>query len=233
MKIAVAAGHTLRGSGSGAVGFLNESVEVRKIAVKVADLLKSAAHEVLYLQIDKADSYKGENYKTRVQRANEWGANLYVEIHLNKTEGGYGSEIYTYNGSNLTKAVNVLSNLAELGFRNRGIKNQNLYVIKHTRCEAMLVECCFCDSPIDYKLYNPDLIAKAIAKGIAGQALSTSTTKAVNPKGKDKYTVNYCLEFQKWYNNITQTKAPISQDGIYGKNTEKALQTITNIMKEF
>lgn len=35
-----------------------------------------------------------------------------------------------------------------------------------------------------------------------------------------------CLEFQKFYNNLTQTASPIAQDGIYGPATEAAYITI-------
>lgn len=52
-------------------------------------------------------------------------------------------------------------------------------------------------------------------------------------KSKPKYTVQYCLEFQKFYNNVTKTKAPLTEDGIYGPATEKAVNTIHNIIKQF
>lgn len=52
-------------------------------------------------------------------------------------------------------------------------------------------------------------------------------------ESKPKYTVQYCLEFQKFFNKVTKTRAPLAEDGIYGPATEKAIQTITNIIKEF
>jgi N-acetylmuramoyl-L-alanine amidase len=41
------------------------------------------------------------------------------------------------------------------------------------------------------------------------------------------------INFQKWYNKVTQTKAPLTEDGIYGPLTEEALQKIINIIREF
>lgn len=47
-----------------------------------------------------------------------------------------------------------------------------------------------------------------------------------------KEKVNYCLEFQKWYNKTTQTKAPILEDGIYGGETKKAYELIGRLIRE-
>lgn len=44
MKIAINAGHTLRGRGTGAVGYLNEMKENRKIAQRVTQLLKEVGY---------------------------------------------------------------------------------------------------------------------------------------------------------------------------------------------
>lgn len=43
--------------------------------------------------------------------------------------------------------------------------------------------------------------------------------------------VNYVLEYQKWYNKVTQTSKPITEDGIYGAQTLQALNTMELLIK--
>lgn len=180
----IGAGHTLSGLGSGAVGIVNESVEVRKIGKRVTELLKQNGQDSLYLQIDKADSYKGENYIMRVRQANQTGCKMYIEIHLNKTTGADGTEIYTYNANELPEAVRILDNFKKLGFKNRGIKKGNhLYVINNTKMKSMLIECFFCDSQKDVGLYNKvgvEGIAVAIAEGVLGREIKSETLEVQN-----------------------------------------------------
>lgn len=42
---------------------------------------------------------------------------------------------------------------------------------------------------------------------------------------------NYCLKFQRFYNQATQTKAPITEDGVYGKETFTAMNTMESLIK--
>ncbi len=53
---------------------------------------------------------------------------------------------------------------------NRGIKARELYVVRHTRCPAVLVEGGFINNPLDAQLLGNteyrDLLAKAIAEGV-------------------------------------------------------------------
>lgn len=54
----------------------------------------------------------------------------------------------------------------------------------------------------------------------------------INAENKPKkYNINFCLAFQKWYNQFT--KAKLVEDGIYGPNTEKALEKISSIIRDF
>ena len=56
-----------------------------------------------------------------------------------------------------------------MGFRNRGIKSEELAVINNTNMEAMLIEICFCDNPSDVALFKScyDNIARTIAGGVS------------------------------------------------------------------
>ena len=164
MRIVINAGHTKFNKGTGAVGFLEESRETRKIACKVMELLADTEHEVIPAIFDKSE----DNLKEAVELANIKNAHLFVSIHLN-AGGGQGSEIYTWKGKPLSRATKVLNGLANLGFNNRGIKDgSKLYVLKNTKCEAMLIEVCFIDNKTDVVLLKTqyDEVARAIVEGL-------------------------------------------------------------------
>lgn len=163
IKIVINAGHTKFGKGSGAVGRLIESIETRKIAYELMKQLADTGHEVIPAVFDRHDN----NLKAAVDTA--VNADLFLSIHLNGG-GGHGSEVYTWKGQKLIRAEKILKNLSALGFTNRGIKNgSSLYVIRNTKCEAILIEVCFVSSEIDFSLYHThgyEKLAAAIAKSL-------------------------------------------------------------------
>lgn len=162
MKIVINAGHTKFGKGTGAVGILNESRETRKIACKVMSYLADTEHEVIPAIFDRSE----DNLKQAVALSE--GADLFISIHLN-AGGGQGSEVYTWRGKELPRATKILNNLSMLGFKNRGVKDgSKLYVIRNTKCEALLIEVCFVDNINDANLLKlkREEIAWAIVKSI-------------------------------------------------------------------
>ena len=168
MKIALNAGHTLTGKGSGAVGYINESQEARKVVNAVKRYLEGKGHEVTLCNVDKAESQSACLYSI-ARKANLSNADLFVSIHFN-AGGGHGSECYTWKGNKTSAAVSVCRNLERLGFKNRGVKDgSKFYVISKTRMPAVLVEVCFVDSKTDCELYKSagvNIIAQAITRGI-------------------------------------------------------------------
>lgn len=161
-KIVINAGHTKLGTGTGAVGKLNESRETRRIAYHLMELLSFTEHEVIPAVFDKSDN----NLLDTVKVSNK--ADLLISIHLN-AGGGNGVEVYTWKGRKIPIAERICENISNLGFRNRGIKDgSNFYVIRNTpaTCESIIVECCFVDSDEDYKLYDVEEIAYEIFQAI-------------------------------------------------------------------
>ena len=165
MRIVVNAGHTKMGKGTGANGYLNESTETRKIAYELMKLLASSKHEVIPAVFDRS----ANNLQEAVELANNEGADLFISIHLN-AGGGQGCEAYTWKGQQVPQAVKACSYLKKLGFKNRGVKDgSGLYVIKNTKCTAVLLEVCFVDNKADADLYKQigySKIAKAIYSAV-------------------------------------------------------------------
>lgn len=166
MRIVINAGHTKQGVGTGASKYLNESKETRKIAYELMKLLADSKHIVLPAVFDLSSN----NLKEAVAVANNNNADLFISLHLN-AGGGTGCEVFTWKGEKGKQAASICDNLSKLGFRNRGIKDgSGLYVIKNTRCTAILVEVCFVDNLQEVELYKKvgvNAIAQAICNAIA------------------------------------------------------------------
>lgn len=168
MKIILNAGHTFSGAGSGAVGYLNESRETRKVVSLLAKKLQAEGHTVKIINVDKAENQSAYLYAV-AKRANQEGADLLVSIHFNAGKGR-GTECFTWKGKKHKAAVGICDELSKLGFKNRGVKDGSIfYLIRKTEMPAVLVEVCFVDSKADsdlYKSIGENKIARAICNGI-------------------------------------------------------------------
>lgn len=171
MRIGINCGHTVSGTkGCGAVGYIDESMETRRVGIKVERLLSAEGHNVCDCTDDYSSSVN-ENLKKIVGMANKQPLDLFVSIHFN-SGGGRGTEVFTYGGEKYEEAVNICNALSALGFRNRGVKDGgNLYVVRHTNAKAILVEVCFVDTDDAelYKKIGADKVAQAICEAITGQ----------------------------------------------------------------
>ena len=149
MKICINFGHALNGVGTGAVGIKKESIENRNTGNEVVSLLKkNSTHEILV-----ADFEGENNYVKAVNFANSNKVDLFVSIHFNSEANDLngngkttGTEVLIghLGSSALDEAKRIVNNISKLGFKNRGIKERpELYVLKHTKMAACLIECCF------------------------------------------------------------------------------------------
>ena len=168
MKIGINCGHTSQAPGTGAVGYINESTETRRVGGEVMKQLKTLGHTVVDCTVNKASSTNAYLSRT-VELANDTTLDVFVSIHFN-AGGGKGCEVYTYEGRQYPDALKVCENLARLGFKNRGVKaGSGLYVIRKTKAKSMLIEVCFVDTKSDCDLYNDmgvEAVARAIVDGI-------------------------------------------------------------------
>lgn len=186
MKIGINCGHTKSGTGSGAVGIINESVETREVGKAMMTLLKKGGHTVVDCTVDKASSTNTYLSKT-VDIANKNDLDLFISIHFNAGKGK-GTECYTWKGEKSEISTNICNELHKLGFVDRGVKDgSSLYVIKNTKAKAVLVEVCFVDNSSDVTLYKKKgstLIANAICKAIIGEDILEKDTDEYTDIGK-------------------------------------------------
>jgi len=169
LNIGVNDGHTISGFGTGAVGIIVEGEHTRLVGTEVRRLIKEAGHNAINCTVDYASSVN-ESLSKILDQANRQDLDWFIAIHFN-AGGGLGIETYTYGGRQYQDALDVCSNIAKLGFRNRGVKDgKGLYVIRKTVAKSMLIEVCFVDTEDadHYLQVGYKAIAKAIVEGILG-----------------------------------------------------------------
>lgn len=210
MVINVHGGHNAKAPG--ASGLLDEVAEDRKVKDLVIARLRALGHTA-YDCTDDDGATANACLKNIVARCNSHSADLDVSIHFNAAANDpagdgstTGTEVLVYSASSAAApyAANICAAIAALGFRNRGVKERpGLYVLKHTRAPALLVECCFVDDADDVALYRPEAMADAIVDGI---------TQVVSRR--------YTAQFQMWLNDTYN--AGLVVDGIWGPRTRAA-----------
>lgn len=176
--------------------------------------------------------------KTRTNKANNWGADVYVSVHHNANTGRWGNwtgvETFTYLGSNpkserLAKCVHPRI-VQAMGLRDRGMKKENLHIVRETKMPAILTEGGYMDSTIDILKLRSDAHMKAqgvaIAQGIAeyaGLKKNSGTTAAAKNYMDQGDQGDKVKELQQ---NLITLGLELEADGIYGKDTANAVMTL-------
>lgn len=185
MKIGLRGGHSP--NCKGAMGYLDEQSEVRKIYYELAPMLQAQGHTVVNCNSDEYSQSADLNKGTNTANAN--GCDVFISIHMNASGGaGNGTECWLYdanNGTMNTIADKICQNFAAKGFKNRGRKyNTGFHDLNATRMPAMIIETLFCDNSHDAGLYNAlgaKGIAELISAAIAGQPVSGGVVTPVQP----------------------------------------------------
>ena len=186
MKINIHAGHNPKGKvACGAIGLLDESTENRNVVKELKAILEAEGHIVYDCTCDNGTSVSDVINKIEANsKAN--AVDLDVRVHFNSgandkigNNKSTGVECLIYNTSNNKEAIakRICANIAQLGFKNRGVKiRTDLSILKKTKAPCILIECCFVDDFDDVKLYNAKSMAKAIAQGITNKTIEDKKT---------------------------------------------------------
>ncbi|HAT4350880.1 TPA: SH3 domain-containing protein [Clostridium perfringens] len=208
MKIAVRGGHNFQAKGASAL--IDETIEDRKVKDSVILNLRKEGHEVLDVTPGNCDVNTDLRYG--VNKAEEWGADLFISIHFDKAYDSYngalgtGTWICGAGGQAEVYARRIVNSIANgTGLRNRGVKtNPKLYELRKTSMPAVIIEVCFCEATTDvsiYKAKGSNLIGELIAEGICNKDIQTD-------------------------NIPSQTQSSVSLDGFYESSETKTNATI-------
>ena len=193
MRINVHAGHNPDGmTGCGGIGIIKESTENRKVKDEVVRQLQALGHTVYDCTVNDGRN-ASDVLKKIVSKCNANEVDLDVSIHFNGGRNDYsgdgktgGTEVFIYSADSAAAsyAAGVADAIADLGYTKRkdntysvaGVKvRPSLYVLKHTKAPAMLVECCFTDDKDDVERYDYKSMASAIVRGITGTSAADGT----------------------------------------------------------
>ena len=234
MKIAVRGGHCPNVPGSR--GIIDELKEDRLVKNDVIKYLNQIGVSVLDVTPPDSTSSSSADLSYGVNKANNWGADLFVSIHFNNAystyNGALGTEVCVYSENDV--AGRVVNGLASLGFKNRGQKiRTGLYELKNTKMKSMVIEVCFVESIEDVALYKRlghDAIGKAIAEAIVnGKATENTTTVQKEEVSKPVETTvsntdDWVARLQAECNKQGFSNQKV--DGIPGANTLKGCPTL-------
>lgn len=191
MRIGIDMGHTLSGAGTGAVGFVKETDKNREAGKRLIAMLQEKGHTVVNCTVDSSSN----DLADRVRKANAQKLDLFLSIHLNayqRTSSEMGVETYSLStsGTGRDKSVAIQNALvAATGWKNRGSKTANYYVLRNTTAPAVLTELGFCDSEGDMKKWNTEKIAAALFKGITGSEYVSSNPTPIPPSTGGEFKI--------------------------------------------
>ncbi len=184
LKIAIDAGHGLNTAGKRCMKQLdpNETREWSlnsRIATKLEALLTSYNCQVL--RVDDKTGKTDVALADRVNKANSWGADVYISIHHDagvRGGSGGGTTVYYYSSkaerANQARALYqaVVDQTGLKGNRSTPVKKYEYYVIKNTKAPAFLIENGFMDSSKDVPIILSDDHATKTANGLVGFLVS-------------------------------------------------------------
>ena len=153
MKIGLRAGHS--DNCEGAVGIVNEHDQMKLYYATVKALLESYGHTVIDCN-SNATTENGE-LSEGATKANINNVDFFASLHMNCYDTtAHGTEVLVSSESSgaYPIAQRLVSNFAELGFTNRGIKFVKDYEMNHINCGNLISEICFCDSNTDIAIFN-------------------------------------------------------------------------------
>lgn len=229
MKIAVRGGHCPNVPGSR--GIIDELKEDRLVKNAVIKYLNQMGVSVLDVTPPDSTSSSSADLSYGVNKANNWGADLFVSIHFNNAystyNGALGTEVCVYSEYDI--AGRVVNKMASLGFRNRGQKvRTGLYELKHTSMKSMIVEVCFVEATEDVALYKKvgyDYIGKTIAEALVNRSSGVTPTPTPTPEPVPTPTPQPTSKnYNSWIARLQEecNKQGFSNqkvDGIAGPNT--------------
>jgi N-acetylmuramoyl-L-alanine amidase len=186
MKIMIDAGHGLNTSGKRSPdGSLMEFEFNNPVAHFVRDLLLKYQDVQVQFSHDTT-GVVDVPLNTRANKANQWGADLFVSIHANAFGAAFNNAqgietfIYTNNRSEdraLAEKIQAAL-IARTGRVNRGVKTANFAVLRQTNMTSVLVENGFMTNREELNLLKMEEYQRSCAEGIVAGIVSQYNLKA-------------------------------------------------------
>ena len=156
-----------------------EADDVLRLGQAIAKLLRQKG-----IKIDETRSKDSTlTLQKRVEIEHKKQYDYFISFHRNafKPEAAAGAEVFVFSTTSKAKplADNIQKALVNVGFKNRGVKTADFYVLKHTKAPAILLEVGFIDHTADNLLFDQQFnkIATAIANAILNAPAPVRSSK--------------------------------------------------------
>lgn len=174
LKIAGCAGHGINTPGKRTPDDEREWSFNNKVILAFEKELESY-EGVEFLRTDDRTGKTDVPLRERTDKANAWGADLYLSYHHNANTGVWGTWTGTETlvqpgcSAKSREYANIIHavQLGVYGLRDRGVKEQNLHITRETHCPAVLMEGGYMDSVIDIKKLRDNSVLENSGKSIA------------------------------------------------------------------
>lgn len=169
VKIFIDPGHegVTKGLDPGAVG---NGLKEADLTLDIAKRMRGKLSTYNNVQVKLSrEGNKKLTLSQRAKMANDWGADIFISIHIN-AGGGIGFESYIYNGSVSSSTIAYQNIIHEeivkaTGWNDRGKKRENYAVLRETKMPAILTENGFIDNTTDANKLKNDSFLDKIAQG--------------------------------------------------------------------
>lgn len=183
-KVILDAGHGGQEPGATYEG-RQEKDDTLRLALAVGEILERNGVDVAFTRTE--DVYDTPFEKAQI--ANREGGDFFISFHRNSSPSanqysGVETLVFDRTGKKVELAENINRELADVGFRDLGIKERpGLVVLRRTRMPAVLVEAGFLNTEADNELFDAqfDRIAQAVANGVL-QTLGHETESQMPPE---------------------------------------------------
>ena len=225
MLIALDDGHGRETAGKRTPAFPDGSVmRENEFNAVTAEYLKEALERCGFAVLMVAHEEMDTPLKTRVVRANDANADVYISIHAN----AYGSDWNSANGiesivyekvmghSRTYELAQCIHNalIAKTGRRDRGIKRSGeLYVLKHTKMHAVLLECGFMTNREEAELLKREEYRRKCAESICRGICAFYKTEYIVPEKRNGERYNETDELPNWAKPLMQE---MTEKGCFG-----------------
>ena len=135
---------------------------------KVKEILEKEDKIKVYMTREE-DTFISSEDKYRPKYANELNADLFISIHGNTYEDSTvsGTEAYYYHTGSKSFAKILQGKVVEAtGFKDRGVKNNDFFVVKYTDMPAVLLEIGYLTNPEEELLMIDDNFQNKIAESM-------------------------------------------------------------------
>lgn len=176
-KVVIDAGHG--GSDPGAIGSngTHEADLTLDISKRIVQMLNERSD---FTALATRETDKFVSLEDRVAFANSQNADLFMSLHYNSSTSkeANGTETYIYYNSDPLFGQTIHKHLiAATGLRDRGLKENNFYVIKNTKMPAALVEIAFVSNPAEENLANTSAFKEKVSRALADALIEYSSLR--------------------------------------------------------